>query len=118
MDVCNTLLIFFTSDTHFYHQNIIKYCKRPFKYADEMNEVMIKNWNNTITDDDEVYHLGDFALCSPTGAENIVRRLKGKKYLIRGNHDHKNVLKVLAKYFIWIKDVHMLTITDINPFAP
>jgi calcineurin-like phosphoesterase family protein len=112
------MTVFFTGDTHFLHSNIIKYCKRPFKHTDEMNETIIENWNKLITDNDEVYHLGDFSLSSPEKSEWIICRLKGKKYLIHGNHDHKNVLKRLEQHFIWIKDAYMLTVQDVNPYAP
>ena len=54
--------IWFTSDTHFSHCNIIKYCNRPFKDVDEMNKILIQNWNNVVRPDDIVWHLGDFAL--------------------------------------------------------
>jgi calcineurin-like phosphoesterase family protein len=79
-------LIFFTSDHHFGHQNIIKYCSRPFATADEMNEVMIERWNSVVAPDDIVYYLGDFSL-SASLAETIAPKLNGKKYLIMGNHD-------------------------------
>jgi calcineurin-like phosphoesterase family protein len=52
--------IFFTSDTHFYHTNIIKYCNRPFSSVEEMNQKLIENWNNTISEHDTIFHLGDF----------------------------------------------------------
>lgn len=109
---------YFVSDPHFFHQNSIKHSNRPWKFADEMNEGLIENWNNTVTDDDEVYCLGDFSFAGPERSESVVCRLKGKKFMIRGNHDHKNVLKRIEPYFIWIKDVFMLTVQDINPYAP
>lgn len=52
-------MIFFTSDTHFYHTNIIKYCNRPFKSMHEMNEVMMNNWNKIVKPTDTVCHLGE-----------------------------------------------------------
>ena len=57
--------VFFTSDTHFGHNNIIKYSGRPFKDANHMDEMLIKNWNATVSENDEVYHLGDVSLTSP-----------------------------------------------------
>ena len=53
--------IFFTSDTHFWHVNIIKYCNRPFETIEEMNETIIEKWNSKISKDDIVFNLGDFA---------------------------------------------------------
>ena len=83
--------IHITSDTHFNHANIIKYCNRPFKGINEMNDVIIDNWNRIVKKDDIVYHLGDFFLGSKFDLKNIVDRLNGIIYLIRGNHDRLTV---------------------------
>ena len=83
--------VFFTSDTHFYHGNIIRFCNRPFKDVDMMNETIISNWNNTIGQDDIVFHLGDFCLGGSAEWTKILDRLNGKIYLIMGNHDLKNI---------------------------
>ena len=82
--------IYFISDTHFNHKNVIKYCNRPFKDVEEMNNVLIENWNNTVTDFDTVYHLGDVALTTESDMKKIIPKLKGTKILIRGNHDKKS----------------------------
>ena len=82
---------FFTSDTHFNHANIIKFCNRPFKDVEQMNEVIIANWNSVIGKDDTVFHLGDFCLGGATEWTKILDRLNGKIYLIMGNHDLKNI---------------------------
>lgn len=82
--------IYFISDTHFNHKNIIKYCNRPFKDIEEMNSALIENWNKTITDYDIVFHLGDVALTNESEIKEIIPKLKGKKILIRGNHDKKS----------------------------
>ena len=79
-------MIFFTSDHHFDHTNIIKYCSRPFQSVDEMNEVMVKRWNEVVGVRDTVYYLGDFSL-GKGSIEKFVPRLNGEKYLIMGNHD-------------------------------
>jgi calcineurin-like phosphoesterase family protein len=81
-------MIYFTADTHFCHSNIIGSCDRPFNNADEMNRVLIDNWNSLVTDKDEIYILGDF-LYKGKGkdANNILSKLKGRKYLIVGNHE-------------------------------
>lgn len=59
---CNK--VFFTSDCHFDHANIIKYCSRPFESADEMNRQLILNWNKVVQWDDTVFILGDFCFGS------------------------------------------------------
>lgn len=81
----------FTSDTHFYHTNIIGFCKRPFKNVQDMNEVLIANWNRVVAQDDIVFHLGDFCLGGSHEWISILDRLNGKIYLILGNHDMKNI---------------------------
>lgn len=83
--------VFFTSDTHFYHGNIIRFCNRPFKDVGMMNETIISNWNNTVGLDDIVFHLGDFCLGGSAEWTKILDRLNGKIYLILGNHDLKNL---------------------------
>lgn len=80
---------FVISDTHFNHSRIIDYCNRPFRTDKEMNEEIIKRWNETVTNNDVIIHLGDFALGSRTEAAEIGKRLNGKKkILILGNHDN------------------------------
>ena len=81
-------MIYFIADTHFYHKNVIAYCNRPFKTIEEMNEVMINNWNRIVKNDDIVYHLGDFSL-NNNNIIDFVKKLNGKIYLVRGNHDKK-----------------------------
>lgn len=83
------IMKYITADTHFGHTNIIKYCYRPFKSVTEMNETIIKRWNRTVTIDDTIYHLGDFALTPKKVAERFCKRLNGYKILVLGNHDKK-----------------------------
>lgn len=80
-------MIYFTSDQHFGHKNVIKYCQRPYNNVEEMNEDIITRWNSVVTIDDTVYILGDFSL-SLEAVESIPHRLNGNKFLIPGNHDH------------------------------
>jgi calcineurin-like phosphoesterase family protein len=80
--------LFFTSDTHFGHSNIIKYCNRPFKDSIEMNQELVKRWNEKVPDDAIIFHLGDFALTlNSKDTSHILNSLNGKKYLIIGNHE-------------------------------
>lgn len=78
----------FTSDTHYFHKNIIRYSERPFLTVDEMNEAMIAGWNSVVGDGDRVFHLGDFAFAKHGDPASILSRLKGYKILIKGNHDY------------------------------
>ena len=97
--------IYFIADTHFYHTNIINYCERPFATVDEMNNVLIQNWNATVGYEDEIYILGDFAFEKADRVHSLVTRLAGKKYLLRGNHDKfLNNYELYERDFIWIKD--------------
>lgn len=83
--------IYCISDTHFNHKNIIKYCNRPFKDVEEMNKVLIENWNNIVTEYDTIFHLGDVALTNESEMKELIPKLKGEKILIRGNHDKKSI---------------------------
>ena len=91
--------VFFTSDTHFYHSNIINFCGRPFKSVEVMNETLIANWNSVVGPDDIVFHLGDFCLGGSAEWTNILNRLNGKIYLIVGNHDIKNLRQGYYSHF-------------------
>lgn len=81
--------VFFTSDVHFGHENIIKLSKRPFANADEMNEALIKNWNEVVTPTDTVWSLGDFAFLKISHITEILGRLNGNVHMVLGNHDHE-----------------------------
>ena len=91
--------IFFTSDTHFWHTNIIKYCNRPFENVEEMNEKLIQNWNSIVPKDGLVFHLGDFAFSGPTKASVILEQLNGNIVLIRGNHDYRSTMKLFNQVY-------------------
>lgn len=80
-------IVYFISDTHFWHNPIVQYCNRPFSSIQDMNEKLIENWNNTVKDEDIVYFLGDFCLGNNNQAREICNRLKGYKIIVLGNHD-------------------------------
>ena len=104
--------VFFTSDLHFRHGNIIKYCKRPFETVQDQTEKLIENWNKTVPDTATVFILGDFAFATKNQWRGFLNRMTGKKYLILGNHDrHEDIptemfedVVDLAKVSIKIKD--------------
>lgn len=91
--------IFFTSDTHFGHSKIIDYCKRPFSSIEEHDKALIQNWNNTVGQDDTVFHLGDFAYGNSQFIANIIKQLNGNIILIKGNHDLRNINPTLYNIF-------------------
>lgn len=81
-----------TADEHYYHEGIIFPCNRPFKTTKQMNKTLIKNNNEIVSPEDEVYHIGDFTML-PIGdvhmVERILSQLNGYHHLILGNHDRQ-----------------------------
>lgn len=94
---------YFIGCTHFYHHNIINYCNRPFKSVQEMNEALVGNWNKVVAANDIIYHLGDFSFGTFEQSKEVLSKLKGKKILIRGNHDRLSSQKFLEMGF---EEVH------------
>jgi calcineurin-like phosphoesterase family protein len=93
--------IWVTSDTHFGHSNIIKYCQRPFASSEEMDEALADNWRKTIKNEDIVYHLGDVYFGK---RPEFLKRLPGRKRLILGNHDNGKdqfLQQVFEKILVW-----------------
>lgn len=81
------MAVFFTSDLHLGHENVLASCNRPFADVSEMNETLIRNWNRKVGDEDEVYILGDLAYRSDRPVRQYLDRLRGQKHLIIGNHE-------------------------------
>ena len=93
-------MIFYTSDLHLGHKNIIESCKRPFSSVEEMDETLIGNWNERVHRDDCVYVLGDLIFRAQLPSERYLERLRGRKFLILGKHDQSWIKKTeLGKYF-------------------
>ncbi len=105
---------FFTSDTHFFHENVINFCKRPFGSADHMNEMLIKNWNHVVGDNDHIWFLGDFSFGTVDKTIEVLQRLKGIKHLITGNHDRKGRCQKLKweDYFVSVDDYKRLKVRE------
>ena len=91
--------IWFTADTHFCHANILRFSGRPFADVTEMNEELIRRWNDTVPADGIVFHLGDFCMGNASDWNNIIYRLHGRIYLILGNHDLKNTKQGFMERF-------------------
>lgn len=98
---------FYISDLHFGHKNVLTFDNRPFESIEQMNEVLVNNWNSVVKANDDIYVLGDM-FWNNNIIEEILPKLKGNKYLILGNHDRIN--KTMKDNFIWIKE--METIKD------
>lgn len=101
----------FTADTHFGHESMIKLAGRPYGCADEMDEDLINRWNGVVRPGDIVYVLGDFGMKMREGsAKKIYRRLNGQKLLVIGNHDIKNKKDVLGLKWAWQGDRKVIKI--------
>jgi len=91
----------FTADMHFGHANIIKYYNRPYKNVEEMNNKLIKNWNQLVKPDDYVIHVGDFSSSyNKVDVESIINKLNGHIIFIKGNHDSGRLFKIEELTFI------------------
>lgn len=102
---------FLISDTHFGHQGVCNFLRddntklRPWNTAEEMDEDLVKNWNEVVGQKDRVYHLGDVVINRK--ALKTLSRLNGRKVLIKGNHDIFRINDYLS-YFDDIRGYHVL----------
>jgi len=102
-------MIFFTSDLHIHHANIIKYCQRPFNSVEEMDNAIINNWNSVVAQDDSVWVLGDFTMSSDKYLiDRTLSRLNGNKYLVLGNHD-SSACK-FSSLWSWVYDLTHISV--------
>jgi calcineurin-like phosphoesterase family protein len=109
--------LWFTSDTHFFHRMMVeKFRNIPgVTTLDEHNEYLIRAWNSRVAPGDTVYHLGD--ICIARSGEvpqtlNILQHLNGKKFLVKGNHDHSKDLKILGAAFEDISNYAEIKVGD------
>ena len=91
--------IWFTSDTHFFHHQVVEKCQRPFGSVEEMNEELIRRWTAVVHSDGIVFHLGDFCFGKSENWHQILDRLKGRIYLVLGNHDAGHISEDVAARF-------------------
>ena len=91
----------FTADIHFGHKNICKFTKRPFGSVGEMDEKFVENWNEVVRPDDKVFVLGDYSFRESHETEVLTSRLRGNKFLVRGNHDYTSRLPSFG--FQWMR---------------
>ena len=104
--------IWFSADLHFNHKNIIEHAHRSFRDVEEMNTRIIENWNRVINPDDHVYLLGDVSMSSRNRTKPLIDKLKGKIFLIRGNHDNDVLKQGCVERFEWVKDYYYLKVED------
>lgn len=105
--------VWFTSDLHFKHKNIIKYCKRPFENVDDMTEELIAIWNETVAKEDVVFILGDFCFGGYARWEEILKQLNGEIHLVLGNHDPEKIAnKLLEKGYL--KSVSSMELIEVD----
>ena len=107
---------FLTSDTHFFHENVIKFCSRPFDSVEDMNYKLIRNWNQRVAPEDHIWFLGDFSFGKVEETKQILYRLNGIKHLITGNHDRKGRCQKLPwkEFFVEQHDYFRLKVGDIK----
>lgn len=104
---------YFISDLHLGHVNCLAFDNRPFKSIEEHDETLIRNWNNVVGMDDDVYLLGDISWHNSTKTIEIFNRLNGRIHLIKGNHDAKLLRnRELQSRFCEITDYKELYIGD------
>ncbi|QHJ85013.1 MAG: hypothetical protein [Bacteriophage sp.] len=96
--------IFFTSDTHFFHENVIRLDSRTFANMDEMLDSMLQKWNSKVSDQDTVYILGDYTWKLDDPQIDYLKQLKGHKRIIQGNHCPRNPGRKYKDLFVSIKD--------------
>lgn len=107
---------FFTSDLHFFHNNIIGYCNRPYTSVEQMNRALVDNWNSVVDYTDTVWVLGDVSFGRPDETAHLLRQLKGTKYLVMGNHDRKGKCEKLKwlDHFTGVYDYVRLKVDDMR----
>jgi calcineurin-like phosphoesterase family protein len=104
--------LFFISDAHFGHANVIKYDNRPFSDVEEMNHTLIENWNELVGVNDTVIYMGDFCFDRSGGlAKSIADQLNGKIHFVLGNHDNEKDIRKLNR-FESVSDYINLSVLD------
>lgn len=112
MKILDSSKLWFISDTHFGHENVIKFSGRPFRDREEMDRDMIAFWQQTVKPGDDVFHLGDFSFWPRQQTEDILLQLPGRIHLVSGNHDQKLLSGELRKRFFSISDLKEIRVAD------
>lgn len=96
--------VWFTADTHFGHQSLIHFAKRPFTSVIEMDAALVHGWNAVVAPGDTVWHLGDFTYQAGTSLRHYREKLNGRIHLVAGNHD-SGPLKQHADLFASVSEL-------------
>jgi calcineurin-like phosphoesterase family protein len=121
--VIEVVAIWFTSDQHFGHANVVRFCNRPFQTLAEMHVVLIEGWQRLVKPDDTVYLLGDVFFCTARTAADIAKQLPGKVVLVQGNHDKLSASQYKSFGWTVVQDAsirllgHFLTLSHF-PYWP
>ena len=105
--------VFFTADTHFGHRAVLRYGRDCFADVEQMDAELIRRWNVLVPHDGHVFHLGDVSFRKTRETADILDQLKGRKYLIEGNHD-KGMAAVCKEFFEWVKPYHVLKLDGVR----
>ena len=106
-------MIYYISDLHFGHRNVSGMDGRPVETIEEMDETLIRRWNERVTDEDDVYIVGDFAYRNGNTASWYLRQLKGRKHLVIGNHDRLTIQDAKAlEYFASVEKMNRVIDND------
>jgi calcineurin-like phosphoesterase family protein len=101
-------MLYFTSDTHFADRRVLLIDRRPFRSMKEHDEALVGTWNETVTPEDEIWHLGDFTRGGPADyADKLLARLNGRKHLIIGNNDDEATISATG----WASVQHYAELT-------
>jgi calcineurin-like phosphoesterase family protein len=108
----------FTSDLHFFHDNVVEYSNRPWT-AEEQTEKLIEIWNKQVKKNDNVYHLGDFAFARKKKdfekVKELILRLNGRKHFIVGNHCDEKIWQMIeddSSIAVWVRDYAKIKIQN------
>jgi calcineurin-like phosphoesterase family protein len=105
--------VWFTSDLHLSHKKIIQFSERPFDSVEEMDEELVRRWNDVVRPGDRVYCLGDFSFADEERSIKFAKRLVGQKFMVWGNHDKKlRRSHEFMSQWIWQKDLTSIDVTD------